>query len=73
MANPRLSQQMAYMIALESRISEMFTKRLIDLDGNQKVSGLIEDIVLSAKEQKTVLTNRLSVVDSSALYTRASK
>ena len=66
MANPRLSRQMAYMIALESRFSEMFTKRLIDLDGNQKVSGLIEDIVLSAKEQKTALINRLSVVDSSA-------
>lgn len=66
MANPRLSQQMACMIALESRISEMFAKRLNDMEGNQKVSGLIEDVVRNAKEQKTALTNRLGVVDSSA-------
>ena len=55
MANPRLSQQMAYMIALESRIADMFTKRLEDLEANQKVSGLIEEIVRSAKEQKSAL------------------
>lgn len=66
MANPRLSQQMAYMIALESRIADMFTKRLEDLEANQKVSGLIEEIVRSAKEQKSALINRLGEVDSSA-------
>lgn len=64
MANPRLFQQMAYMIALESRIADMFTKKLEDLDGNQKVLGLIEEIVRSAKEQKTALTSRLGVVGS---------
>jgi hypothetical protein len=66
MANPRLPQQMAYMIALESRIADMFTKRLEDLEANQKVSGLIEEIVRSAKEQKSALINRLSEVGSSA-------
>ncbi|UCH40431.1 MAG: PDZ domain-containing protein [Gammaproteobacteria bacterium] len=66
MANPRLSQQMAYMIALESRIADMFTKRHENLKGNQMVSGLIEDIVRSAKEQKSALINRLGEVDSSA-------
>ena len=66
MANLRQSQQMAYMIALESRIADIFTKRLEDLEGNQKVSGLIEEIVRSAEEQKIALTNRLGVVDNSA-------
>ena len=66
MANTRLSQQMAYMIALESRIAEIFAKGLKDLEGDQNVSDLIEGIVRSAKEQKTSLTNRLGEVDSSA-------
>jgi C-terminal processing protease CtpA/Prc len=57
---------MAYMIALESGITEMFTKSLKDMESNQKVLGLIEHIVRNAKEQKTALTNRLDVVDGSA-------
>ena len=66
MANPRLSQQMAYMIALESRIADTFTKRLEDFEGDQKVAELFEDIIRNAKEQKSALTNRLGVVDSNA-------
>lgn len=66
MANPRLSQQMAYMIALEMRTADMFTRRLEDLEGDQKVSELIEDIIRNAKEQKAALTHRLGTVDSNA-------
>lgn len=66
MANNRLSQQMAYMIVLESRIEQTFSQKLNDLKGNSQVLELIEGIVQNAEEQKTGLTNRLEVVDDSA-------
>ncbi len=70
MTNHQMPLQIVYMIALQSIIANIFAKKLDDVEGDQKVSGLIEKIVRSAKEQKSALTSRLGMVGGSERCTK---